>query len=256
MFGACLLARWLSTLRAFAAIFIAAMFIFGIVVLIIIAIGGEVTFAAVFGFFLILLAFLIILLLWDLIMCLVSSTPPPASGSGSGSGSGMLTNAVDCPTAQQQLADARARVSQLQVGVNAQATRVATAQQKLNTARMALTAAGVALAASFFAPWTLPAAIAGVAAATWYVAQAARDLENELTTLERLANQLGQAMRDLAAAEAAVAQACSTPVPTTPPGTTLTTGTMRQIVRGHGRRGTVAAPPGTTGTGTGTAGFP
>lgn len=254
MFGACLLARWGSTLRTFAFIAAAATGIFAILLAIAIAAGGEFSIGAVFAFLLVLAAFLLMLLIWDFIACLLSSTPPSGSGGGgSGSGTGGLTSAVDCPTAQRMLADARVRASQLQVGVDAQATRVATAQQRLNTARMALSAAGVALAASFFAPWALPAAIAGVAAATAYVVQATKNLENELAALDRLANQLAQAMRDVAAAEAAVAQACSTPVPTAPPGVSLTTGALHTIVRGHGRRSTVTAPPGTTGTGTGTS---
>src|SRR5438876_8549432 len=131
---ACLMSRWGSTLRAFAGIFVAAGFVFGIAVAIAIALGGELTFGAVAAFFLALAAFLLILLIWDFIMCLISATPPPSSGSGSGTG--MLTNQVDCATAQQMLTDATARASQLQAQINAQAARVATAQQTLNTARM------------------------------------------------------------------------------------------------------------------------
>src|SRR5664279_1506025 len=224
MLGTCLIARWLATLRTFLGIFLGLSFVFGIAIVIALIAGGEITAGTVLVFFALLALLLLAMLIADLITCLASpSTPappvPPLPGA--------LTSEVDCGTAQQMLADARAKANQLEAEINAQASRVASAQQTANIARMTLAATGAALAASIFAPWTIPAAVSGFAAATYFVWRTAKNLEAELTTLARLASQLMQAQRDVTEAEMLVAQACSTHAPpTVPGGIGLTTGSL------------------------------
>jgi hypothetical protein len=244
MLGACLLARWSTTFLQWLAITFSISLGTALAIIIVILLGGEFSLGLIFGLIAVAIAFLIVLLIWDFIACLISSTPPAGSGGGAGSSGGGLTSQVDCATAQKMLADAQARVNQLQNEVAIQAGRVGAAQQALGTARMAMSAAGVALAASFFFPWTVPAAIAAFAVATALAVRAARNLETELAALESLARRLAQAQRDLATAQGLVAQSCQTTV-TPPPGTgvTVTVGTLGTVARGRGRR-TPAAPPG------------
>jgi len=238
---ACLLARWRATLGYFAYFWLAAGAALAIVLALVIILGGEIEAGPVLVFFLFLAAVVIALLLWDLIQCLVSpSSPPPPPPPPVGGG---LTNAVDCATAQQMLADARARASQLQAQINAQVSRVAAAQQALNTARMSLSAAATAVAASAFFPWALPVALAALAAATYLTWQRAKTLEAELTTLEALANALYRTQLDVATDEMLVSQACPPAGPLSGPtigGISLTAGALQIVARGRGRR---IAPP-------------
>ena len=232
---ACILGRWLSTLRTFIYFWLGIGFAIGIILILVLILGGEILAAPLIIFFLFVAAVLLLFLIWDVIACLVSPTtppppPPPLPGA--------LTAEVDCATAQQMLADARARASQLQAELNAQIARVAAAQQALNVARMSLAATAAGLAASFFAPWALPAALAAVAAATYLTWRRAKDLEDELAKLEALATRFAAAQRDIAANEMLVSQSCSTPVTPGGPltgGIGLTTGALQLIARGRGR---------------------
>lgn len=232
---ACILGRWLSTLRTFIYFWLVIGFVIGIILVIAIATGSEILAAPLLVFFLFLAAVLLLFLIWDVIACLVSPTTPPPPPPPLPGG---LTAEVDCATAQQMLADAHARASQLQAELNAQIARVAAAQQALNVARMSLAATAAGLAASFFFPWALPAALAAVATATYLAWRRARDLEDELAKLETLATRFGAAQRDVAAYEVLVSQSCSTPltpgVPTTG-GIGLTTGALQLIARGRAR---------------------
>lgn len=232
---ACILGRWLSTLRTFVYFWLGIGAAIGIILVLVVVLGGEITAGPLIAFFLFLAAVLLLFLIWDVIACLVSPTTPPPPPPPLPGG---LTAEVDCETAQQMLADARARAGQLQADLNAQIARVAAAQQALNVARMILAATAAGVAASFFAPWTLPAALAAVAAATYMAWRRARDLEDELARLEALATRFAAAQREVSANELLVSQACSTPmIPGTPAigGITVTTGALQLIARGPGR---------------------
>ena len=241
---ACILGRWLSTLRTFIYFWLGIGAAIGIALILVVILGGEITAGPLLALFLLMAAVLLLFLLWDVIACLTSPmTPPPPPPPLPGG----LTAEVDCATAQQMLADARARANQLQAELNAQIARVAAAQQALNVARMSLAATAAGLAGSFFAPWLLPAALAAVAAATYMAFRQASILEDELARLEVLATRFAAAQREIAANEMLVSQSCSTPmipgVPTT--GIGLTTGSLQSIARGPGRcrsRGPTRAP--------------
>lgn len=242
--GACILGRWLATLRTFVYFWLGIGFTVGIILIIMIALGREISLGVLFGLALVILAALILFLISDLITCLTSPmTPPPPPPPLPGA----LTAEVDCATAQQWLADAQAKARQLQAELDAQVARVAAAQQALNVARMSLAATGTALAASFFAPWALPAALAAVAAATFMTWQRAKALEVELAKLEALATRFGAAQGDIAASQALVSQSCTTPATPGVPtggGIGLTVGALQLIARGRGqcRSGPVNAP--------------
>jgi hypothetical protein len=236
---ACILGRWLATLKTFVYFWLGIGFALGLVLALVVLLGGEITAGPLLIFFLFVLTVLLAFLIWDLITCLVSPTTPVPTGPPL-PGAGALTAEVDCATAQQMLADARAQASQLQAEIQAQIARVAAAQQAANVARMSLTAAVAGLAGCFFAPWALPAALAAVAAATYLAWRSAKNLEDELAKLEALATRFAAAQRDIAADELLVSQSCSTPgtpnVPSTG-GIGLTTGALPLIARGRGRCG-------------------
>jgi len=241
----CILDRWLSTLRTFVYFWLGIGLAVGIVLILVVLLGREIVAGPLLIFFLFVLAVLLAFLIWDVIACLVSPTTPPPPPPPLPGG---LTAEVDCATAQQMLADARARASQLQMEINAQIARVAAAQQALNVARMSLAATAAGLAASFFAPWLLPAAIAAVATASFLAWRSAKNLEDELAKLEALANRFDAVQREIAANEMLVSQACSTPMTPGVPtigGIGLTPGALQPIARGPGRSrsgGTIKPP--------------
>jgi hypothetical protein len=170
----------------------------------------------------------------DVFMCLIgrSPSPPPPPPSGSGSG---LTAEMDCPTAQQLLADAKAKLTRLQAEIDAQGLRIQAALGALMTARMAMTAAFAGLAGSFFFPWMLPAALAAFAVATFMATSAARQLETEAARLRRLVVELADAQREVAAYEGVVSQACRTTVVPTPPVGGITVTTLMRVIGTHER---------------------
>jgi hypothetical protein len=181
--------------------------------------------AALVGLFAIVGLFLVGLFsmfIADIIICTVENLGFPPADDPSGSSGGPLTGDLDCPTARQALVDAQALLAIAQQDYNNKAVRVRQAQSALSQARTALSVASAGLVFAYFVPVILVAALAAVAASSFFLNRAARELGTATGELNQAALRLGRARQDVAHAEAQVAQACAeVVVPSTPgPGTT------------------------------------
>ena len=170
------------------------------------------------------------MILAELIICaagqgIPSSTVPAGTSAPGGS--------VDCPTAKAVLADAQARVARAEADLAAKTAHVRALQDVVNNSRMALTLALCAVTASALFPWLLPIALTAAATAALVLWGTAKALATAVADMNSAALALGAAIRDAAAAEAMVAQACSVVVTPTPPRPTVTLGSLTVLAGVH-----------------------
>jgi hypothetical protein len=238
VFWRCFLSQILSGLAvSLGALGITSLaFIIGLIVTLVT--GNWPAFAA-FAFFLgaIVVAIIISAIIFAFISCLnitlsgSGANPPPPKGSGQG-----LTGEIDCQTARNLLAAAQNKGKDLENELTALTIKIQAAQGSLQAARTVLTVSLASLAATFFFPWTIPAAVAAIAASIAAVALAVRSLDADLALLQQLSAQLLATQQEIAQDELLVSQECATTEPVSPtstPGGGIPIPALRRLVSGH-----------------------
>lgn len=146
----------------------------------------------------------------DILQCFVfSNLPPPPTTQ---TPPAPLTGVPDCEKAKRNADAARAAALAAEQAVNDQAARVRRAQDQLNAARSALSAATVALGASFLVPWLLLPVLAAMVASAFAVTTASKNLAKETQLLTNLAAILAKKLQELSESETIAGLACSTPL--------------------------------------------
>lgn len=155
------------------------------------------------------IAFIAAWLLMVLVACQIAARSNVAVGIiGPGQNSSALTGVSTCEEAQAALAATNETVAATISNRYQKAAIVASLQQQVNVAKVAVIGAGVAVAASFLFPLSLLAALATLAAATAYLANRSSALAAAESALALAEAQLVQAISEQAAAETMVEQLC------------------------------------------------
>lgn len=157
------------------------------------------------------LLFAIGFLISDILQCFVFSNLPPPPPPTTQTPPAPLTGVPDCEKAKRNADAARAAALVAEQAVNDQAARVRRAQDQLNAARSALSAATVALGASFLVPWLLLPVLAAMVASAFAVTTASKNLAKETQLLTNLAAILAKKLQELSESETIAGLACSTP---------------------------------------------